>query len=145
MGVSYSPDMLDDPDYNMRLGSTYLGEMVDNFCGSYVMAAAAYNAGPGRPAQWAAVLRRPARPAARSGRLHRVHPVLRDPQLRDAGDGEDAGLPRPPERRTAPLTLSSDLKRGGYVYRPSTVYTPSQTTAAVNAGSPGTMAPIPDQ
>ena len=44
--------MLDDPDYNMRLGSSYLGQLVDNFCGSYVMATAGYNAGPGRPAEW---------------------------------------------------------------------------------------------
>ena len=53
MGVSYSPSMLDDADYNMRLGSTFLGQLVNQFSGSYVMAAAGYNAGPGRPPQWA--------------------------------------------------------------------------------------------
>ena len=37
----------------MSLGAAYLGGLVDTFSGSYVMAAAAYNAGPGRPAQWA--------------------------------------------------------------------------------------------
>jgi len=52
MGVDYAQSRLDDPDYNMRLGSTYLGQMVDQFSGSYVMGVAAYNAGPGRPAQW---------------------------------------------------------------------------------------------
>jgi len=53
MGMSYSPSMLDDADYNMRLGSSFLGQLVNQFSGSYVMAAAGYNAGPGRPTQWA--------------------------------------------------------------------------------------------
>lgn len=54
MGVDYSVSRLHDPDYNMRLGSSYLGEVVDRFSGSYVLGAAAYNAGPGRPPQWIA-------------------------------------------------------------------------------------------
>jgi soluble lytic murein transglycosylase len=53
IGVSYSPSQLDEPDYNMRLGATFLGQLVTQFSGSYVMAAAGYNAGPGRPGQWA--------------------------------------------------------------------------------------------
>lgn len=52
MGVDYSVSRLHDPDYNMRLGSSYLGQVVNQFSGSYIMGAAAYNAGPGRPAQW---------------------------------------------------------------------------------------------
>ena len=44
---------LDDATYNMTLGSAFLGQLVSQFDGSYVMAAAAYNAGPGRPPQWA--------------------------------------------------------------------------------------------
>ncbi len=52
VGVAYDPSMLTDPEYNMRLGSRYLGDQVERFSGSYIMAAAAYNAGPGRPAQW---------------------------------------------------------------------------------------------
>ncbi|MDX9998472.1 MAG: lytic transglycosylase domain-containing protein [Phenylobacterium sp.] len=54
MGVDYSVSRLHDPDYNMRLGSSYLGEVVGRFSGSYVLGAAAYNAGPGRPPQWMA-------------------------------------------------------------------------------------------
>jgi soluble lytic murein transglycosylase len=54
IGVSYSPGQLDEPGYNMRLGSHYLGQLVGHFSGSYVMAAAGYNAGPGRPASWTA-------------------------------------------------------------------------------------------
>jgi soluble lytic murein transglycosylase len=52
IGVAYEPGRMNDPDYNMRLGSAYLGHMINGFGGSYVLAAAAYNAGPGRPAAW---------------------------------------------------------------------------------------------
>jgi soluble lytic murein transglycosylase len=52
IGVSYEPGRMNDPDYNMRLGAAYLGHMINGFGGSYVLAAAAYNAGPGRPAAW---------------------------------------------------------------------------------------------
>ncbi|NYZ11990.1 lytic transglycosylase domain-containing protein [Azospirillum sp. RWY-5-1] len=41
-----------DPDYNVLLGSTYIGDLVDRFNGSYVLAIAGYNAGPGRVRQW---------------------------------------------------------------------------------------------
>jgi soluble lytic murein transglycosylase len=42
-----------DPLYNVRLGSAYLNGLVEDFNGSYIMAAAAYNAGPSRARQWA--------------------------------------------------------------------------------------------
>ncbi|MBM3569299.1 MAG: lytic transglycosylase domain-containing protein [Alphaproteobacteria bacterium] len=41
-----------DPSYNMRLGSQYLEDMTRRFGGSYILAAAAYNAGPSRAQQW---------------------------------------------------------------------------------------------
>jgi soluble lytic murein transglycosylase len=41
-----------DPRYNVETGSTYLADMIDRFGGSYVLAIAAYNAGPGRVAGW---------------------------------------------------------------------------------------------
>jgi soluble lytic murein transglycosylase len=41
-----------DPRTNVALGSNYLAELVDKFNGSYVMAIAAYNAGPGRVNGW---------------------------------------------------------------------------------------------
>ena len=44
--------LLDDPVYNVTLGRQFLGDMIDRFDGSYIMAIAAYNAGPGRPARW---------------------------------------------------------------------------------------------
>ncbi|MFV3130158.1 transglycosylase SLT domain-containing protein [Niveispirillum sp. KHB5.9] len=41
-----------DPRYNVETGSTYLADLVDRFGGSYVLAIASYNAGPGRVAGW---------------------------------------------------------------------------------------------
>ncbi len=52
-GVDYDPGRLTrDPLYNARLGTTYLAEMLEAFDGSYILAAAAYNAGPGRVRRW---------------------------------------------------------------------------------------------
>ena len=64
LGMPFSADRLDDPDYNLSLGSAYLGNMVDNFGGSYVMAAAGYNAGPGRPISWVQTCADPRKPDA---------------------------------------------------------------------------------
>ncbi len=51
--VRYSNDKLtEDPAYNLRIGSTYLNALVNSFDGSYVLAAAGYNAGPSRSRQW---------------------------------------------------------------------------------------------
>ena len=41
-----------DPMYNARLGTEYLARMLARYDGSYVLATAAYNAGPGRVDQW---------------------------------------------------------------------------------------------
>lgn len=52
-GWRYSRSRLTgDPDYNIRLGSSYLREMLARFDGSYVLAIAAYNAGPNAVARW---------------------------------------------------------------------------------------------
>lgn len=53
LGEPYSGErLLDDWRYNARLGQTYLAEQVARYGGSYVLAAAAYNAGPHRVDQW---------------------------------------------------------------------------------------------
>lgn len=52
-GVKYNEKALTkDAQYNIQLGSTYLEKLIDRFDGSYVLAAAAYNAGPSRAADW---------------------------------------------------------------------------------------------
>ena len=45
-------DLTRSADYNMRLGRAYLEEVIDHFDGSYVLAIAAYNAGPDRVGGW---------------------------------------------------------------------------------------------
>lgn len=52
MGLAWNDKLLWDAGANMRLGSRYLGELAEGFVGSYVLATAAYNAGPGRPKDW---------------------------------------------------------------------------------------------
>ena len=53
VGVDYSPQRLvSDAAYNALLGSTYLGTQLDRYDGSLVLAAAAYNAGPGNANKW---------------------------------------------------------------------------------------------
>jgi soluble lytic murein transglycosylase len=41
-----------DPRTNVMIGANYLADLVNHFDGSYVMAIAGYNAGPGRVAGW---------------------------------------------------------------------------------------------
>ncbi|MDH3375051.1 MAG: transglycosylase SLT domain-containing protein [Gammaproteobacteria bacterium] len=45
-------DTLTDPDSNIRLGTTYLAQMVERYGGNRVLATAAYNAGPHRVDAW---------------------------------------------------------------------------------------------
>ncbi|MGE0715093.1 MAG: transglycosylase SLT domain-containing protein [Alphaproteobacteria bacterium] len=47
-----APRLTADPAYNVTLGRAYLAGQIDAFAGSYILAAAAYNAGPGRARQW---------------------------------------------------------------------------------------------
>ncbi|WP_035617625.1 lytic transglycosylase domain-containing protein [Hyphomonas johnsonii] len=52
-GLPYRTSWLtDDPGYNMTLGGQHLDTLLSRFGGSYIMTAAAYNAGPSRPRQW---------------------------------------------------------------------------------------------
>nr|WP_249937221.1 lytic transglycosylase domain-containing protein [Roseateles sp. DAIF2] len=52
VGMAYKPEFLTDRDFNLRIGTTYLKLVLDAFDGSQALAAAAYNAGPGRPRRW---------------------------------------------------------------------------------------------
>jgi soluble lytic murein transglycosylase len=44
--------LMKDPGYNTMLGSAYIGDRMDEFRGSYILAIAGYNAGPGRAREW---------------------------------------------------------------------------------------------
>ena len=48
----FSADQLGDRDTNIKIGTAYLKLALDDLGGSMAMAAAAYNAGPGRPRTW---------------------------------------------------------------------------------------------
>jgi soluble lytic murein transglycosylase len=47
-----SERLSEDGTYNVLLGRTYLETLIDDFGGSYALAIASYNAGPGRVRQW---------------------------------------------------------------------------------------------
>ncbi|MGZ3403001.1 MAG: lytic transglycosylase domain-containing protein [Phenylobacterium sp.] len=132
IGVSYSPSQLYEPDYNMRLGATYLGQMVNQFSGSYIMTAAGYNAGPGRPVQWTQFCGDP-----RGGSTDPVDYIecipfseTRNYVMRVM---ENVQVYRAKMNGgSAPITLSADLKRGGYGYGGPAV--PTSTIA--DSGTP---------
>jgi soluble lytic murein transglycosylase len=122
LGYSYGAGRLEDADYNMQLGSAYLGQLVDQFGGSYVMASAAYNAGPGRPTEWAGFCGDPRASATDPADFIECIPfsetrnyVMRVLEATQVYRARLAG-------GSAPLTLAADLKRGGYGwgYRPAT-------------------------
>ena len=52
-GLSYVPAKLKgDPAYNVKLGAAHLGDLIEDFGGSYVLTLVAYNAGPRRAREW---------------------------------------------------------------------------------------------
>jgi soluble lytic murein transglycosylase len=53
LGVPFQVSQLTaSPEMNMRLGAAFLDQMLDRYAGALPLAAAAYNAGPGRVDQW---------------------------------------------------------------------------------------------
>ena len=47
-----SPQAVLNPDTNIKLGTAYLDQVMQQFSGNRILASAAYNAGPGRVRQW---------------------------------------------------------------------------------------------
>jgi hypothetical protein len=65
LGVAVSlPALTIDAGYNMRLGTSYLRDMLDQFDGAVPLAVAAYNAGPNRVQEWLAENGDPRTPGA---------------------------------------------------------------------------------
>jgi soluble lytic murein transglycosylase len=111
-GVSYSKDKLtSDPGYNATLGAHFLGDMIDRFNGSYVMAFAAYNAGPSRVAAWVEAYGDPRDPRVDvvnwieripfTETRNYVQRIMENMQVYRARLG------------SAAITIEKDLKRGG--------------------------------
>ncbi|HWI53427.1 MAG TPA: lytic transglycosylase domain-containing protein [Symbiobacteriaceae bacterium] len=52
LALPYTPELLSDPDYNLRLGCWYLATLQEEFEGDMVLALAAYNGGRGNVEKW---------------------------------------------------------------------------------------------
>jgi soluble lytic murein transglycosylase len=118
----------------MRLGAGYLDQLVNDFSGSYVLAAAAYNAGPGRPPQWITACGDP-----RTGDPTDFIECIPFSETRDyvMRVMEAMQVYRARLRGgAAPLTIMADLKRGGWTPGASPVLrapvTPSYTGQAAS-------------
>ena len=138
-GVGYSAGMLEEPEYNMRLGSTFLGSLVNNFSGSYVMAIAAYNAGPGRPTSWTSFCGDPR--GAGTDPIDYIE-CIPFSETRNYVMRVMEGMAVYRARLnggTAPLSLTADLKRGVYNAAPS-----ADVVAATSLPIGGSNAPIPN-
>jgi soluble lytic murein transglycosylase len=112
LGLGYSDSQLYEPDYNMTLGKYHLGELVDKFDGSYVMAAAGYNAGPSRMQTWISDCGDPRGAAADPLSFIECHPFTetRNYMMRVT---ENMRIYRARlAGGTAPLTAMADVQRG---------------------------------
>ncbi len=52
LNLDYEPSLITERSTNLRLGAGYLKLVLDDFQGGQALAAAAYNAGPGRSRRW---------------------------------------------------------------------------------------------
>ncbi|UDF02447.1 lytic transglycosylase domain-containing protein [Asticcacaulis sp. AND118] len=121
MSLTYSDSMLYEADYNMKLGAYHLGELVDRFGGSYVMAAAGYNAGPNRPPQWIIDCGDPRGDAADPIAFIECAPFTETRNYMMRVMENNAVYRARLNGGTAPLTPMADLKRGVIVaYTPMT-------------------------
>lgn len=112
LGLPYSDERLYDADFNMTLGSFHLGDLTTRFGGSMLLTTIGYNAGPARPPQWIARCGDP-----RGGAVDPVDFIecapfteTRNYMMRVMENMQvyRARL----NGGSAPLTLSSDLRRG---------------------------------
>lgn len=141
LGVPYDDGRLYEAEYNMRLGAFHLGELIDMYGGSYVMAAAGYNAGPGRPPTWAGDCGDPRGGSTDPLAFIECIPfsetrnyVMRTLETTQVYRARLNG-------GSAPLTLSADLRRGAYGYAPGPV-APITTPVPVDPGQPLGNSPV---
>jgi soluble lytic murein transglycosylase len=50
--IAWQPKRINEPSYNTQLGVAYLGHLMTDLRGSYILTFAAYNAGPARVQEW---------------------------------------------------------------------------------------------
>lgn len=142
-GLSYSRSaLLDDPIYNMTLGSAHLSHLLDRYDGSLVMTLAAYNAGASRVTRWVNEYGDPRSPAVDpidwvehipfSETRNYVQRVLENVQVYHGRINSSA----------IPGRLASDLERGGPQNRVANGAAPS-TVAFVGAGGSDQGLPPP--
>ncbi len=139
--------LLDDPVYNMTIGSAHLSHLLDRFDGSLVMTLAAYNAGAHRASQWAEDFGDP-----RTGDVdpvdwvelipfsetrNYVQRVLENTQVY-RGRLNNASIPG---------RLKADIERGGPRGRIAATPAPSARLAALaqSRGGVGALAELPAQ
>jgi soluble lytic murein transglycosylase len=119
LGLRYSSARLDDPHYNMTLGGYFLGRLTSQFGGSFVLAAAAYNAGPGRPADWVNTCGDPRKTGADPTDFIECIPFTetRNYVMRVM---ENKAIYRARlQGGSAPLTLAEDLRQGKWAPLPT--------------------------
>ena len=131
IGMPYSAERLYDGEYNVRLGSTYLQKMIDENGGSYVLAAASYNAGPNHIPEWTSTCGDPRTGSGDPVDFIECIPFseTRNYAMR-AMETMEVYRARLNGGHTR-LTLAEDLKRGSYV-APAPV-TGDQTTLAASS------------
>ncbi len=139
--------LLDDPVYNMTLGSAHLSHLLDRFDGSLVMTFAAYNAGAHRATQWAEDFGDP-----RTGDVDPVDWVELIPfsETRNYVQRvlENVQVYRGQlNQKAIPGRLSADIERGGPRGRIAVKATPSARLAALaqSRNGVGAMADLPAQ
>jgi soluble lytic murein transglycosylase len=112
LGVAYSQDRLtSDAGYNATLGAVYLGSLVGDFNGSYVLGLAAYNAGAARVADWIKKYGDP-----RDPKVDVVDWIERIPYTETRNYVERVMENLEPYRSrlgAPPTSIEADLKRGG--------------------------------
>ncbi len=139
--------LLDDPVYNMTIGSAHLSHLLDRFDGSLVMTFAAYNAGAHRAEQWAADFGDP-----RTGEVDPVDWVELIPfsETRNYVQRvlENTQVYRGRlNQRAIPGRLSADIERGGPSGRIGALPEPSKRLAAFSQtrNGLGPLAELPAQ
>lgn len=121
IGVHYAPARLDEPEYNMQLGGVYLGHLVSRFGGSYVLATAAYNAGPGRPSDWVNTCGDPRTGVVEPTDFIECIPFTETRNYVMRVMENNAIYRARLNNGSAPLTLAEDLKRGRWAPPPTTI------------------------